>query len=49
VKVNALICLSFIILTYTFLPQADFQNQGAQELAKDYDPEGKRTIGKYTL
>ncbi|KAG6846291.1 hypothetical protein H0H93_014836, partial [Arthromyces matolae] len=27
--------------------ETDFQNQGAQEMAKQYDPEGKRTIGGY--
>ncbi|KAG5642512.1 hypothetical protein DXG03_002613 [Asterophora parasitica] len=30
-----------------FLP-ADFQNQGAQEIAKLHDPDGKRTIGVLT-
>jgi len=25
---------------------ADFENQGAHRLAKQYDPDGKRTIGK---
>jgi len=24
---------------------ADFENQGAHHLAKEHDPEGKRTIG----
>ena len=26
---------------------ADFENQGAHRLAKQYDPEGKRTIGTF--
>ena len=26
---------------------ADFENQGAHRLAKQYDPDGKRTIGKF--
>jgi len=25
---------------------ADFENQGAHQLAKQFDPEGKRTIGQ---
>ena len=29
--------------------EADFQNQGAQELAKVHDPQGKRTIGKFAI
>jgi hypothetical protein len=28
---------------------ADFENQGAHHLTKQYDPDGKRTIGIYTL
>lgn len=33
-------------LTDNTLLEADLQNQGAQELAKEYDPAGKRTIGE---
>lgn len=35
-----------ILLTVTC--ETDLQNQGAQELAKEYDPAGKRTIGVLT-
>lgn len=35
-----------ILLTVTC--ETDFQNQGAHELAKEYDPHGKRTIGVLT-
>jgi hypothetical protein len=31
----------------TILIIADFENQGAHNLAKKYDPEGKRTIGMF--
>jgi len=30
-----------------FIYLADFENQGAHRLAKQYDPDGKRTIGKF--
>ncbi|KAF9465139.1 P-loop containing nucleoside triphosphate hydrolase protein [Collybia nuda] len=36
------------IILLTVACETDFQNQGAQELAKVYDPEGKRTIGVLT-
>jgi hypothetical protein len=36
-----------VLLTDIPSPQADFQNQGAQELAREYDPDGKRTIGQH--
>ncbi|KAF9461844.1 P-loop containing nucleoside triphosphate hydrolase protein [Collybia nuda] len=36
------------IILLTVACETDFQNQGAQELAKGYDPEGKRTIGVLT-
>jgi hypothetical protein len=37
----------YLILLTGINFQADFQNQGAQELAKEYDPDGKRTIGEH--
>jgi len=42
-----LICRS-TLATDTFFKKiiADFENQGAHRLAKQYDPDGKRTIGK---
>jgi len=42
-----LICRS-TLATDTFLKKiiADFENQGAHRLTKQYDPDGKRTIGK---
>jgi hypothetical protein len=46
VKVSTLICPSFLSID-TISSQADFQNQGALELAKEYDPDGKRTIGEH--
>jgi len=30
-----------------FVLTADFENQGAHQIAKVYDPQGKRTIGKF--
>ncbi|KAG6838896.1 hypothetical protein C0991_007482 [Blastosporella zonata] len=33
------------IILLTVACETDFQNQGAQEIAKLYDPEGKRTVG----
>lgn len=30
------------------MPAADFENQGAHHIAKQHDPEGKRTIGVLT-
>ncbi|KAG6810923.1 hypothetical protein H0H92_009758 [Tricholoma furcatifolium] len=33
------------IILLTVACETDFQNQGAQEMAKIYDPEGKRTVG----
>ncbi|KAF5374644.1 hypothetical protein D9615_008939 [Tricholomella constricta] len=36
------------IILLTVACETDFQNQGAQELAKAYDPNGKRTIGVLT-
>jgi len=40
---NPQLC-SFIHPTFHLV--ADFENQGAHHLAKQFDPEGKRTIGK---
>ncbi|KAG6828831.1 hypothetical protein H0H87_000659 [Tephrocybe sp. NHM501043] len=36
------------IILLTVACETDFQNQGAQEMAKQYDPEGKRTVGVLT-
>ncbi|KAG6824354.1 hypothetical protein H0H92_007116 [Tricholoma furcatifolium] len=36
------------IILLTVACETDFQNQGAQEMAKIYDPEGKRTVGVLT-
>lgn len=36
------------IILLTVACETDFENQGAQTLAKRYDPEGKRTIGVLT-
>ncbi|KAG5730381.1 Interferon-induced GTP-binding protein Mx [Termitomyces sp. T112] len=36
------------IILLTVACETDFQNQGAQEMAKLYDPEGKRTVGVLT-
>ncbi|KAL4248958.1 hypothetical protein ABKN59_007409 [Abortiporus biennis] len=36
------------IILLTVSCETDFENQGAQNLAKTYDPEGKRTIGVLT-
>ncbi|RDB20697.1 Interferon-induced GTP-binding protein Mx [Hypsizygus marmoreus] len=36
------------IILLTVACETDFQNQGAQEIAKAYDPDGKRTIGVLT-
>ncbi|KAF9461878.1 P-loop containing nucleoside triphosphate hydrolase protein [Collybia nuda] len=36
------------IILLTVACETDFQNQGAQELAKIHDPDGKRTIGVLT-
>ncbi|KAG6887851.1 hypothetical protein C0995_012216 [Termitomyces sp. Mi166 len=36
------------IILLTVACETDFQNQGAQEIAKLYDPEGKRTVGVLT-
>jgi hypothetical protein len=45
VKVSTPICPSLSLVDVTS-SKADFQNQGALELAKEYDPDGKRTIGE---
>ncbi|KAG5642230.1 hypothetical protein DXG03_003375 [Asterophora parasitica] len=37
-----------LVSSYIKRPSSDFQNQGAQELAKMYDTDGKRTIGVLT-
>jgi hypothetical protein len=34
-----------VVLVFNIYFTADFENQGAHRLAKQYDPEGKRTIG----
>ncbi|KAJ7587575.1 P-loop containing nucleoside triphosphate hydrolase protein [Mycena floridula] len=36
------------VILLTVACETDFQNQGAQQLAKEYDPLGKRTIGVLT-
>ncbi|KAJ7580963.1 P-loop containing nucleoside triphosphate hydrolase protein [Mycena floridula] len=36
------------VILLTVACETDFQNQGAQQLAKEYDPLGKRTIGMYS-
>ncbi|EKM81339.1 hypothetical protein AGABI1DRAFT_106074 [Agaricus bisporus var. burnettii JB137-S8] len=36
------------IILLTVACETDFENQGAHQLAKQYDPEGKRTIGVLT-
>ncbi|KAG6825067.1 hypothetical protein H0H92_004951 [Tricholoma furcatifolium] len=36
------------IILLTVACETDFQNQGAQEMAKIYDPKGKRTVGVLT-
>ncbi|PPR05458.1 hypothetical protein CVT24_008227 [Panaeolus cyanescens] len=36
------------IILLTVACETDFENQGAHHLAKEYDPEGKRTIGVLT-
>ena len=41
------ILLHFQIFFKSFFYLADFENQGAHTLAKQYDPEGKRTIGMF--
>ena len=28
---------------------AEFENQGAFQVARDFDPEGKRTIGQFAI
>ncbi|KAG6810925.1 hypothetical protein H0H92_009760 [Tricholoma furcatifolium] len=37
------------IILLTVACETDFQNQGAQEMAKLYDPKGKRTVAKLML
>ena len=44
-KVIINIFLHFQIFPKSSFYLADFENQGAHTLAKQYDPEGKRTIG----
>lgn len=39
--------LLFLSLSLVFVLLADFENQGATRLTKQYDPEGKRTVGMY--
>lgn len=46
--VASYIRLPSCIILLTVACETDFQNQGAQELAKAYDPLGKRTIGVLT-
>ncbi|KAJ7587408.1 P-loop containing nucleoside triphosphate hydrolase protein [Mycena floridula] len=36
------------VILLTVACETDFQNQGAQQLAKEHDPQGKRTIGVLT-
>jgi hypothetical protein len=33
--------------SHTDISIADFENQGAHNIAKQHDPEGKRTIGAF--
>jgi hypothetical protein len=42
---------SSLVSACIYLParSADFENQGAHQIAKAYDPEGKRTIGEHDL
>ncbi|KIL62473.1 hypothetical protein M378DRAFT_179683 [Amanita muscaria Koide BX008] len=37
------------IILLTVACETDFENQGAHRLAKQYDPQGKRTIGKTSI
>ncbi|KAG6917243.1 hypothetical protein DXG01_003275 [Tephrocybe rancida] len=46
--VASYIKLPSCIILLTVACETDFQNQGAQEMAKLYDPEGKRTVGVLT-
>ncbi|KAF5355093.1 hypothetical protein D9756_005579 [Leucocoprinus leucothites] len=46
--VTAYIKRSNCIILLTVACETDFENQGAHQLAKQYDPEGKRTIGVLT-
>ncbi|KAF6746771.1 P-loop containing nucleoside triphosphate hydrolase protein [Ephemerocybe angulata] len=46
--VTSYIKKSSCIILLTVTCETDFENQGAHRLAKQYDPEGKRTIGVLT-
>ncbi|KAJ7769899.1 P-loop containing nucleoside triphosphate hydrolase protein [Mycena metata] len=46
--VSSYICRPSCVILLTVACETDFENQGAHNLAKKHDPEGKRTIGVLT-
>ncbi|KAJ7036791.1 P-loop containing nucleoside triphosphate hydrolase protein [Mycena alexandri] len=46
--VSSYICKPSCVILLTIACETDFENQGAHNLAKKHDPEGKRTIGVLT-
>ncbi|KIO06579.1 hypothetical protein M404DRAFT_138011 [Pisolithus tinctorius Marx 270] len=47
-KPSCLILLTVACESESYHPLTDFENQGAHHLAKQHDPEGKRTVGVLT-